>query len=80
MRVFLKIWAVCAFSMIGLGCTESEPTPALAGNPSRLSEWGLFKLNSQALEPKESTQVYLPANQLFTDYANKLRTLYVPSG
>ncbi len=80
MRSLLPLWAVCALSLAGLSCTESEPTPQLAGSPARLSEWGLFKLDAQALSPKESTQVYLPANQLFTDYAHKLRTLYVPSG
>jgi uncharacterized repeat protein (TIGR03806 family) len=52
----------------------------LSGSPARLSEWGLFRLDTKLLEPNAATEVYLPANQLFTDYAHKLRTLYLPAG
>ncbi len=64
--------------LILTGCQQADPTPHLNGSPARLSEWGLFKLDKASIKPNSATEVYLPANQLFTDYAHKLRTLYVP--
>jgi uncharacterized repeat protein (TIGR03806 family) len=77
---FRQVLAFFAAALLVSGCTETVPTAHLSGSPVRLSEWGLFHLDATLLEPNERTQVYLPANQLFTDYAHKLRTLYVPAG
>ena len=49
-------------------------------NPSRLSQWGLFSLGDGALQPAVGTEVFVPANQLFSDYASKLRTIWLPDG
>ena len=61
-------------------CTETTPVFHADGSPARLSQWNQLALQGTVLTPNESTEVYLPANQLFTDYAHKLRTLWMPSG
>ena len=62
-------------------CSEA-PVPEFhtTENPTRLSDWGLFSLNQEALVPADETLVFRPANILFSDYAQKLRTLWIPAG
>lgn len=77
--------AVLGATLISLGaalsaCSEAPPTFHASDSPSRLSDWGLFTLDSNALTPKGDTLVFRPANQLFSDYAQKLRTLWIPDG
>lgn len=45
-----------------------------------LSDWGLFDVSGEALELSDGVIPYDLSSPLFTDYANKLRTLWVPSG
>lgn len=59
------------------GC-DSGPTLPPESNPTRLSEWNLFTIDEQFFTPNEETQVIYPTNSLFTDYAHKLRTIWVP--
>lgn len=61
-------------------CTETKPNYHAEGSPARLSEWNQLALKGSVLTPNGATEVYLPANQLFTDYAHKLRTLWMPAG
>jgi uncharacterized repeat protein (TIGR03806 family) len=61
-------------------CTETEPVYHADGGPARLSQWNQLALQGSVLTPNGSTEVYLPANQLFTDYAHKLRTAWIPAG
>ena len=69
----LLLWALAA-------CSDSGPVFHAATNPQRLSEWNLFELDSETLAPVAAGMVFRPANQLFTDYARKLRTLWIPAG
>lgn len=46
--------------------------------PERLSEWGIMDWSS--FEPAPNNQVYDLTVPLFSDYAHKLRTLYLPPG
>lgn len=62
------------------GCTEVTPSFVADARPQRLSEWNLFDLNTQRLQPLPIVEVVKPANPLFTDYAHKLRTLWMPEG
>ena len=62
------------------GCTEVTPSFVADARPQRLSEWNLFDLNTQRLQPLPVVEVVKPANPLFTDYAHKLRTLWMPEG
>ena len=63
-----------------LSCSEPVPVFHASENPTRLSDWNLFELTPASLTPTSHTMVFRPANQLFTDYAQKLRTLWIPDG
>jgi uncharacterized repeat protein (TIGR03806 family) len=62
------------------GCGEDQPNFAADARPQRLSEWNLFDLSASRLRPLPTVEVVRPANPLFTDYAHKLRTLWMPDG
>ncbi len=49
-------------------------------NPKHLSEWGLFDVSNGALELSDGVLPYDLNAPLFTDYALKLRTIWVPAG
>jgi uncharacterized repeat protein (TIGR03806 family) len=67
--------------IVGLAsCAETKPVYHADGSPARLSQWNQLALQGSVLTPNGSTEVYLPANQLFTDYAHKLRTVWIPAG
>jgi len=82
----MKTLRWCRLSIIGFilcslfACSDSKPNFFDSDNPLRLSDWNLFKLGNELLEPNTDTFVFRPKNQLFTDYAHKLRTLWIPSG
>lgn len=61
-------------------CSEPPPVFHADTNPPRLSDWGLFSLDGTSLTPNPDTLVFRPANTLFTDYAQKMRTLWIPEG
>jgi len=48
--------------------------------PARLSKWGLFRLDDDRLELSDGVVAYDLNTPLFTDYAQKLRTIYLPPG
>lgn len=75
-------WRVSAalVALLLTTCTESPPAFHAEGDPTRLSDWQLFTLSADALTPASTSVVFTPANQLFTDYAQKLRTLWLPEG
>jgi len=64
---------------VGLqACGESEPTFFAAENPLRLSDWNLLSISGGELQTNSSTLKFQPRNTLFTDYAHKLRTMWIP--
>jgi len=75
---FIAVGALLLFSL--LSCSESTPTFHTSENPARLSDWNLFELTPASLTPTSHTMVFRPANQLFTDYAQKLRSIWIPDG
>ena len=58
----------------------SEPRFFEQDNPQRLSDWNLFERDRTLLLPREETLVFAPVNPLFSDYAGKLRTMWLPPG
>lgn len=73
--------AVSALLLTGLtACEQSQPVYHANDNPIRLSDWNLFSVSDNALTPSSESLVFRPANQLFTDYAQKLRTIWIPDG
>lgn len=79
-----SIWRHCAAGAICLSLLAacSEQTPVFHDNeaPQRLSDWNLFELDADKLTPVADTLVFRPASTLFTDYAQKLRSLWIPAG
>jgi uncharacterized repeat protein (TIGR03806 family) len=49
-------------------------------NPERLSDWGMLLLTDQGLTPNEGVVAYGLETPLFSDYAQKLRTIWLPEG
>lgn len=74
--------SLCASSIFALlfSCTDSEPVFHASDRPLRLSDWNLYTVTTDELIPSESSLVFHPSNQLFTDYAHKLRSLWIPPG
>ena len=68
------------FTLLMTACSPSEPWFHETETPLRLSAWKLLTIDGDVLTPHESSLVFRPANQLFTDYAHKLRTLWIPTG
>ena len=48
--------------------------------PEKLSEWQLLHIDNGRLKPNEGVVSYELAMPLFSDYAHKYRTLYLPPG
>lgn len=67
-------------SLAGLAAC-SDPSPVAHDQaPTRLSQWQLFSLTGEQFAPLDDTLVFRPASTLFTDHAQKLRTLWIPEG
>ena len=78
------IWL--AFLLCMLLCTQSCSSPpeirfyTKDTYPVKLSAWGLVTKSGQQLHLGQASHVYDLNSTLFSDYALKLRTLYLPEG
>ena len=67
--------------MLLTACGPSEVTFFEANDyPERLSDWGLVTLDGTQLTVSDQALVYELNTALFSDYALKLRTVYLPQG
>ena len=75
----MRYLTILVFGLV-VGCTDIRTTPVFhAGqNPSNLSDWNLFDVSSGSLHLNEGVIPYDLNSSLFTDYALKLRTIWVP--
>lgn len=80
MNTLRLLLAGAIISVLLTACSDSEPVFHEEDRPLRLSAWNLFSLSENEFSPSDSSLVFRPANQLFTDYALKLRTLWIPAG
>jgi uncharacterized repeat protein (TIGR03806 family) len=73
-----------AIALLGFVLAACEPPKVTLHSPEaypqRLSEWGLMALDGKQLTISQQTLVYHLNTPLFSDYALKLRTLYLPEG
>ena len=79
--------SVSASIFVGLAClilsacSESRsPTYFSEDNPEKLSDWGMLARKENALSLSEGVTPYELATPLFSDYAAKLRTVWMPDG
>ncbi|MFN3211755.1 MAG: SO2930 family diheme c-type cytochrome [Henriciella sp.] len=72
---------VGALAACGGSGTPSEAVPVFHPdeNPAAISDWQLMNWSSGALELNEGVVPYDLNSPLFTDYAHKLRTIWVPA-
>ncbi len=66
--------------LVGCSPGKTEVTSHLNENPEYLSAWGLFDMSDGGLELSDRVLPYDLNAPLFTDYAHKLRTIWVPPG
>lgn len=69
--------------LIGIaGCSAPPPAPQYHAqdNPRLLSEWGQVAITGDTLRVGDDVVVYDLNTPLFTDYAQKLRTIWMPDG
>ncbi len=76
----MRGWVVIAFLLIAACSGEQTAKPAYhaTDNPERLSEWGMSGVSDGALRLAEGVTPYDLATPLFSDYALKLRTVWIP--
>lgn len=76
--------ATLLVALLFSACGQNAPTNvtfhASDAYPERLSDWGLVSLDSGQLSVSDQAIVYELNTPLFSDYALKLRTLYLPEG
>ncbi len=74
---------VAFLALLAAACSPRvppDPIVHLDGYPERLSEWRLLSVEGGALTLAAGVKPYDLATPLFTDYALKLRTVFVPDG
>jgi len=76
--VFLAVLGVIAAGLAACAPDRSAVVSHPDHNPERLSAWGLFDVSSGAFELSDGVIAYDLNAPLFTDYAHKLRTIWVP--
>jgi uncharacterized repeat protein (TIGR03806 family) len=74
--------AVLALIMLIAGCSREPRAPTFhaEGEPQTLAEWGVLHIDDGVLAPAAGVWAYELNTPLFSDYAEKLRTLWVPPG
>ena len=78
MRVFLGILLTL---IAACSRNEAPSTPVIfyQDNPEKLSEWRLFDANDTRLRLSSDVYAYDLSTPLFSDYAQKLRTIHLPA-
>lgn len=77
------VFALLVVAACVAGCGQDGPGVTLHpadAPPARLSEWGLFRADGQNFALGEGVIPYDLNTPLFSDYALKLRTVWMPAG
>lgn len=74
------LWAAAALLLAA--CSRQQPPVSFIteGNPEKLSDWHLMAAAGGKLSLNENVVPYELNTALFTDYAHKLRTIWMPQG
>jgi uncharacterized repeat protein (TIGR03806 family) len=79
----LRFYCICIVFAALASCSErKEPAPVFHAeeNPERLSDWGMLAETADELVISDGVTPYDLATPLFSDYALKLRTVWIPNG
>lgn len=77
---WICILLACALVPGCAGGKDPEPVYHASGNPPSLAEWNLFTLSKDKLTLNRNVTPYDLNTPLFSDYAQKLRTVTLPAG
>ena len=83
-----NLLTLCLAIVVGAAaCTKGQPQQALvdptyfaAENPRSLRDWGMVQISGDSLVLGQRVTPYDLTTPLFTDYAQKLRTIWMPPG
>jgi len=82
--VLRRFATLCGLAVAGMlaacGAEERAVVFHAEGNPPLLSDWSVVTSSGGALVLSEGVTPYDLATPLFTDYAHKLRTIWMPQG
>jgi uncharacterized repeat protein (TIGR03806 family) len=70
-------------ALLSAACTQGPPAPVhffAAGRPEHLSDWHILHRQGMRLTLNERVVPYDLNTPLFSDYAHKLRTMWLPAG
>ena len=71
---------IAALLLFGCAHGGEQVTFHADGNPDKLSDWGLFTVANGRIAPHAGMVTYELATPLFSDYAQKWRTIWMPKG
>jgi uncharacterized repeat protein (TIGR03806 family) len=80
------LWFLASFLLVGCDgkgrrdSTNLQPVFHAQDNPERLSEWGMLSVADERLQLANRVVPYDLNTPLFSDYAQKLRTVWTPGG
>ncbi|TPG06484.1 hypothetical protein EAH88_14255 [Rhodanobacter glycinis] len=79
---FAKFASVLLALMLLAGCQRDMPPVAFHadGRPPKLSDWHVVEVRDGTLQLNDGVVPYDLNTPLFTDYAHKLRTIWMPKG
>lgn len=81
MRTTARLGALLVLTLLAACAREMPPVSFHAsGMPQKLSEWHLLASDGRTLAPNTGVLPYDLNTPLFSDYAHKLRTLWMPPG
>jgi len=76
----MRLLALLAAFILASCGKAASPTFHAMENPALLSEWGVVNIKGEELRLGEGVLPYSLNTPLFTDYAHKLRTIWMPEG
>lgn len=81
-RGVAKTIAILLLALLLSACARAPAAVTFhdAGYPEHLSDWGLYAREGEKLVGRQGVVAFAPATPLFSDYALKWRTLWMPAG
>ncbi len=79
----MRLLVTAIVLMLVYGCSvDKGPTPTFHAdnNPENLSDWGMISATNGTLVLNDGVVPFDLATPLFSDYAKKLRTVWIPAG